>query len=425
MHKNKGIENFSAIDSNKVYFNNSTVEITACDFDLNQKVLAVGLKDGGVKIMDPEKLTVRDVYMYGSNLQEKYPPVTAVNCRNSGKLIVSYANSLIKEFSMLDQSAINIFNPNKTSSPLKETNPENQIYANFIEYADSNDLILAAYNGKENSKIYCFKSGTENPLYEISLKNSPILCMNILNWARALITLSKNNNELNIYNYLNGELLASLQINIPSLTENNPITYFSILQITKQIRQVYMGDTEINSLESSDDSLQPAKSDLIVFSMENGTILSAYLSLKFTSGKISCSIIPHQTYKTQGKISVAIKNQGIRFIHIDPVTDRILLGDGECNIITFEKIILRALNPVKAKKYEEEKKQKSGGFWGKFGFSGFSLLDETVNIQQSTASPKSKEIVNTKKTSENIKHGEIELKENVKKSDISPEKLDD
>jgi len=37
--------------------------------------------------------------------------------------------------------------------------------------------------------------------------------MNILNWARALITLSKNNNELNIYNYLNGELLASLQIN--------------------------------------------------------------------------------------------------------------------------------------------------------------------------------------------------------------------
>jgi len=30
-----------------------------------------------------------------------------------------------------------------------------------------------------------------------------------------------------------------------SLTENNPITYFSILQITKQIRQVYMGDTEI------------------------------------------------------------------------------------------------------------------------------------------------------------------------------------
>ena len=339
------------------------MEITACDFDLAQKVLAIGLKDGGVKLLDIEKLAIKEVFLYESTLQQTYPSVTSVNCRLSGRVVAGYENGVVKEFSVINQTAISIFTP-----PDKE--PGIPIH---IECIEKDNIIIVAYHSKGTTKIYSYKSGAPTSIVSTITHSGEILAIHSLEWAKVLVTLSKASNEVSVYNYLDGELLLCLHVNIPGLTDHNPLTTFSLLQVTRQMRQVYVGDSETSSLDQPEDSLQGPKGDIIVFGLENGTVLTAYLVLRADKGKIMGTLIPQQIYKTQTKGEAST---GIKALFVDPVTDRLLAGDGEGNIVVFEKIVLRVLNPAKAQKYEEEKKAKTGGWMHKIGLGGWTVLDE-------------------------------------------------
>lgn len=350
------MESFNSLNGNRVKYNNSVVKITACDFNINKKIIAIGLKDGGVKIIGMETLSVKNVFIHDGEMEEEFPAVTAVNCKIKDRVIVGYEDGKVREFVLTDPSQFTAFVP------------DTEVPVACLTCATKNSFILAAYClNKGNNKIYGYKSGGIAVNCVIGHSVGTVIAMEVLERIQVLVTLSDTNNELSIYDYINGEQLISLKVNIPTITDKTLITSFTMLAITKEILHSHTGDTETISLDQPETK---AKGDIIAFGLANGTILTAYLSIKLDKGQLSASILPQKIYKAQESGDLSLVS-GIKCLHIDSVTDHILAGNGKGGIIAFSRAMMQIFNPKKAE--DLQAKDKSGGWLSKTVLGGWGL----------------------------------------------------
>ena len=306
----------------------------SCDFDIEQRVIAIGLKDGIAKTMDIEKLCITDVFTYGNDPEYKQPSVTAINCRIKEKVIAGYEDGFINEFSVNNPTQ-----PTNSIPPLKTGSSMLYSPVAHIEYSGKKKLIIASYNmSKESSTILSYEIGSTSIFSTINHSSGSVIGMRVLEWAQALVTLSNFKNEIGIYDYTSGTQLISLHVEIKNITYHNPITSFALLPLTKQVRLKYEGLKTILKNET--------QGDIIAFGMVNGSILTAYLSLKFDKGKVMASIIPQQLYKSKLK---DIYESSIISLYIDSATDNVVAGDAQGNVIMLDRVVMQILNPDKAK----------------------------------------------------------------------------
>jgi len=308
-------------------------------------------------------LSVESVFSCGSELAQKPFPVMALSWKFPDHLIVGYEDGTINDFPVGSPLRPTVFIP-----PFKAEEFPTYPPVSHIKTSLKDSFILVCYNHKDSATVFGYKAGTNDATTKIVHLSGVVLDMNIMEWAQVLITLSSINNELSIYNYLHGDLLVALRINIEGITFQNPLTSFTILAINKQIKHVYKVKEE------------KSKGDIIACGMKNGTILMAYLDLKFNKEKISATIDPQQLYKTQ---EITENTAGIRVIYLDPVTDNMLVGDAKGNVVIFKNSLMKALNSTEAKKREEEDKRSwLGKIWGR-EWLGEKLeeIDNAANIE--------------------------------------------
>ncbi len=370
------------MDSSRVAANNSPGEITVCDFSPAQHTVAIGLRDGRVKLLDSATLEVKDVMNFDTSENVKNAPaVTAVSCRLPGRLVAGYANGMVKEFTRISSAPVGMFSP--PAAPA----------VSMLEVAERDGLMFAAYNRETEGKaeIFAVRQGAKAAVATMVFKGT-LQEMRVLERSKVLVCLSKHDNGLVLFDYTTGEQLLSLRVAIPGLTDSVKITSFCLLPVTRQLRQVYLGDTEIASLDQADDSLQGPRGDIIIFGMEDGTILMALMTVGLERGKLEATILPQNVYRTHTSavsLQPAISaNPAVASLFVDPVTDRLLSGDSDGNIAVYEKCVLRVLNPVRARKQEEDAKKKGQGWRGMLGIGGWTPLEESVEtIRSPTISP--------------------------------------
>eukprot|EP00826_Nyctotherus_ovalis_P009597 TRINITY_DN12538_c0_g1_i2.p1 TRINITY_DN12538_c0_g1~~TRINITY_DN12538_c0_g1_i2.p1 ORF type:complete len:348 (+),score=62.60 TRINITY_DN12538_c0_g1_i2:275-1318(+) len=297
--------------------------------------MAIGLNDGTAETMDVDKLDISEVFTYGAKTGSKYPAVTAINCRIKERVIAGYENGSINEFSVRSP-----LQPLTSIPPAKSESLEFCFPVAHVECSEKRKAIVAVYNmGKEASVIVSYESGSSTASYIINHPSGSIICMRLLEWAQSMVTLSNFKNEIIIYDYTDGSQLVSLQAQIPNITFHNPITAFTLLPLTKQIRLKYA-----NSLR------EEPKGDLLVLGMVDGTILTAYLSLSFDKSKVMASVVPQQLYRSK---STDMYELCITSLYVDEVTDNIVAGDIQGNIFVLDKPIVQILNPDRAKQSAE------------------------------------------------------------------------
>ena len=352
------MENFNNIDKYRKTYE-TKVEITSCDFDIGQRIMAIGLKDGSVKVLNTENFAINGEFVYGDKAEEILPSANAVNCRIKGRIIVGYEDGKVKEFVAMNPSQVTTFIPTlkhgiEIHSPVLA-----------LECCPKEKYIIAAYNNTNDNdgRIFTYKSDSIIPLCSMPHLSGFLLSIQVLEHIKILVTLTIASNEITMYDYLQGEKLLNLQINIPNITDISPITAFTVLPVTKQIWKNYGEESEDISLDQPE--IKP-KEDIIAFGLSNETILTAYLSIKFEKGQISASVIPQEIYRAQIYNNTNSKKLGIKSLYIDPVTDNLLAGDMQGMIIMFNKAVIQVLNPTKAKKMDE-KKAKSKGWLSKIG----------------------------------------------------------
>jgi len=350
------VESFNSLDGNRTKHKSTVVDISVCDFNISQKTIIIGLSDGGVKIIDMETLNVRNVFIYDGEMGEEFSPVTAVNCQMKDQVVVGYDDGKVREFSLTNPSQFTTFTPTLENKTLIHS------AVSFICCITKSNLILSAYNlNKEDGRIFGYKSGTTEVISTMKHTAGKIIEMKVLERIQLLITLSDTNNELSIYDYTNAEQLINLQIKIPTVTDNSSISAFTLLGVTKQVWQSYTTNTEV----SLDQPESKPKGDIIVFGLSNGTILTAYISLKLDKEKLSASILPQKIYKAQETNDLLLAT-GIRCLYIDAFADYMLAGDERGNIVGFNRAVMQILNPSKAQELQEH--DQSQGWLNKIGW---------------------------------------------------------
>lgn len=354
-------------------------EVSCCDFNPFQKILSIGFKDGTVRILDAATQNVISTLSYDPKQQFKMP-VTAVHCRLPGRVVVGYANGIAKEFKISENASISTFTPAFALKQIQERAKEDQeaaLSVTQLEASEKDHLILVGCNvSKQESAIVCgFLSGSSSANVTMLHNGGQIITMKLLEKAKVLITLSSKNNAIALFNYTNGEQIIELSLKIPGITDTVSVSSLCLLPLTRQLKQVYVGDVELSSLDQADDTLQGPQGDLLLLGLENGSILSTRLSLTMVGNKIQCSIIPQCVYKAQTKDLQDSLNLKITSLFLDPVTDRLLVGDAQANIKIFQRTILRILNPAKAKQQDDEEKVKKASLLHQLGLSGWSPLE--------------------------------------------------
>eukprot|EP01022_Parablepharisma_sp_SALTPOND_P000806 TRINITY_DN105080_c1_g1_i1.p1 TRINITY_DN105080_c1_g1~~TRINITY_DN105080_c1_g1_i1.p1 ORF type:complete len:504 (+),score=56.47 TRINITY_DN105080_c1_g1_i1:3427-4938(+) len=355
-----GIENFNAIDSSRVSFSGSIIEITAVDFNPIHRTLAVGLESGAVKVLDCKTLSIKDVFQHDSAV-----PVSALSCAIPSKLLVGYKDGTAKELILPNGDIGRVFAP--PSGTLMSTT--------HIQVVEKGSIVLIGYNSTDKGILECYKDGEATPTYMVTHDKGPILKIQALDRNKTLGVLS---NEFSLYNYISGDLLLSLQLSIPGVTDTVPVVEFALVPVTKKLRQVYIGDTELSTLDSPDEGLQGPAGDIIVLGTAEGNVLTGFLSLNLSSKKLQCSIMPQSLYKAQ--LPKSSESQKMTALFIDPVTDRILIGNADGTVKVIEKAIIRMLNPIKAKLEDEEEKKKNSSWVYRLGLSDLDPLDSIVPI---------------------------------------------
>ncbi len=359
------------------------VEITACDFSPMQRLVAVGLRSGGVRLLDCVTLAAKDVLPYDLK-QQTTVEVAAVCCAATGKVVVGYANGVTKEFKLFDPVPTCVYLP-----PGKVA-----CQASFVETAESGVAVVVGYNEVDGDKraasLARFRSGKDSAEIVMAHPKSPIVCMRLLEKAKIVAALGKASNELTVFDYNSGDQLISVALSgMAGLTDKFPLVAFCFVPVTKKLRQVYVGDAEVSTLSQSDDSLQGNKGDILALAAENGSVLTALFSLTLTAeSKVQCNVLPQNLYRAQTaagpEVSVAESHRVVTAISVDPVTDRLLIGDREGNIKVLLRTVLRVLNPEKAKNEDAKEKEKSSSWSYRLGLSGWTPLEDmipTIQVQ--------------------------------------------
>ena len=91
------IENFNAMNGNRINNFISPSEITCSDFNCFQGLLVVGFNDGKVFLINPNTLAHTKTLHYDPK-QVQEVIATAVNCHLPGRIVVGYSNGIAKEF---------------------------------------------------------------------------------------------------------------------------------------------------------------------------------------------------------------------------------------------------------------------------------------------------------------------------------------
>jgi hypothetical protein len=360
---------FNALSKEQVNILKPGEKITACDFDMKKLSFAIGLNNGNAELVNMKTLSVESIFSCGSELMSNPLPIMALNWKFPEHLVVGYEDGTINDFPIGSPLSPTVFIP-----PFKVEEFPTYPPVSYIKSSLTDSFILVCYNHKDSATVFGYKAGTNETTTKIVHVSGIILDMNVIEWAQVLITLSSVNNEMSIYNYLHGDFLVSLRVNIEGITFQNPLTSFTVLPINKQIMSVYKVKEE------------KSKGDIIACGMKNGTILIAYLDIKFDKEKISATINPQQLYKTQ---EMAENSAEIRVIHLDPVTDNMLVGDANGNVVIFKNSLMQALNPLEAKKREEENKRSwLGKIWGReWSSEKLEEIDTPANVEVVDTNP--------------------------------------
>lgn len=353
-----GVEIFNSLNKRQVEISKSEAKITACDFDQRKTSFAIGLSNGDAKLLNLKTLSVESVFSCMSELAQKSLSVTALSWQFPDHLIVGYEDGTINNFPAADPSSPSVFIPSFRPEEVPACPP-----VALVKVSLKDSFVLAAYNFQNSATVFGYKVGKNEVTASIRHSGGLILDMKILEWAQVLVTLGSVNNELSVYSYLHGDQLVVLHVSFEKITFQNPLTSLALLPVTRQVKEIYKVPQE------------HSKGDIIACGMKNGTILTAYLDLKFAKEKVLATINPQQLYKIQTTESSAVA--GITAICIDPVTDNMLVGDAKGNVVMFENAVTQVLNPAEAKRKEEAKgKSWLGKAWRGKWFSEASGEDE-------------------------------------------------
>eukprot|EP00826_Nyctotherus_ovalis_P045469 TRINITY_DN5038_c0_g2_i8.p1 TRINITY_DN5038_c0_g2~~TRINITY_DN5038_c0_g2_i8.p1 ORF type:complete len:456 (-),score=118.26 TRINITY_DN5038_c0_g2_i8:53-1393(-) len=334
-----GVEILNSLNKRQVEVDKSDVKITACDFDPRKTSFAVGLSNGDAKLLNLKTLSIENVFSCVSDPAQKSLSVTALSWQFPDHLVVGYEDGTINDFPVSNPSSPSVFIPS--------FRPEESAVCPsvaHIEVSLKDSFVLAAYNHQDSTTVFGYKVGKNEVTASIKHLAGFILDMRILEWAQVLVTLGSINNELSVYSYLHGDQLVVLCVSFEKITFRNPLTSLAMLPVTKEVKEIYKVPQE------------HSKGDIIACGMRNGTILTAYLDLKFGKEKVLATINPQKLYKTQ-ETAEGSKVAGITAICVDPVTDNMLVGDAKGNVVMFGNAVTQILNPAEAKRKEEEKKK--------------------------------------------------------------------
>ncbi len=355
------MENFNALSAERIgFFQSLPAEITCCDFSPAQRILAIGLKDGTVRLLDPASLKQTRVLHYDPKQEKQAVVVTAVNCRSSGHIVVGYSNGIAKEFGSKDSAPLNIY----VAVDLALSSPEGKLPISHIAVAERDHRIFVIQNGADKCMILGFETGSSSARTRMQYNGGRAAAVEVLERTKTLALLGTKN-ELAIFNYVDGEMIVKLDISIPGLTEGNSVVSAEVVPVNKQMRQVYVGEAETCVLDQSEDPAQ-SKGDVIFLGFEKGEILSGKLVLTMAERTLECALLPYNVYKAQIGKTTSLPSLRVQSLHVDPVTD-LLVAATQDGVRLFDRTLVRILNPEKARKEDEKSRAEGTGWVRKLG----------------------------------------------------------
>eukprot|EP00826_Nyctotherus_ovalis_P034757 TRINITY_DN2919_c0_g2_i1.p1 TRINITY_DN2919_c0_g2~~TRINITY_DN2919_c0_g2_i1.p1 ORF type:complete len:503 (+),score=131.01 TRINITY_DN2919_c0_g2_i1:108-1616(+) len=382
------IESFNAIEGTRADRFLPPAEITCSDFTPSPRTLSIGLSNGKVLLADPDKLTPVITLHYDPK-QEQEVAVTAVNCRLAGRVVVGYSNCIAKEFRVGEDVAFNVFVTLGVAQVAASGEEGVEKPVSCVEVEGEHVFIVQ--RGSEKSIVRVYKSGTSASQTTIAC-DFVLVSMKVMEKYNAILVFSPEN-EVFIYNYIDGEFALKLSLNIQGIPEDDKLRYASLLPCTLQIQKIYKA-------ASRDENL-------LYIGYDSGHILAGRFAMSISeTSKIQCTFSPHNIYKASDKIDPTIV-PSIIHLYVDPVTDH-LLATVNGNMCLIERAVMRVLNPNQAKALDDEDKVKNSSFLYRIGVWKPPIAPDTANhefesIKEAKKEANPSEVVKERQKSEEKK----------------------